>query len=51
MNPEEPKRKVAQPAQESLKNHGDQLEKPVEEAAGKHEHEGEEHKAGKPAEP
>lgn len=35
MNTDQGKSGVAQPADESLKKHGDQLEKPVEEAAGK----------------
>jgi hypothetical protein len=49
MNTEQPKRDVAQPAQESLKKHGDQLEKSVEEAAGKRMPDGEERKTGKSA--
>ncbi|GAB3552868.1 hypothetical protein GCM10027343_39020 [Noviherbaspirillum agri] len=38
MNSEQAKPGVAQPAEESLKKHGDQLEKPVEQAAGTGQH-------------
>lgn len=34
MNTDQAKQKVAQPAEESLKKHGDQLEQQVREAAG-----------------
>jgi hypothetical protein len=34
MNTDQPKSKVAQPADEELKKHGDQLEKQVKDAAG-----------------
>lgn len=52
MNSEQPKHEVAQPAQESLKKHGDQLEKLVEQAAGKRQPESNEDskdKSGKSA--
>lgn len=35
MNTDQNKEKVAQPAEESLKKHGDQFEKQVKDAAGK----------------
>lgn len=35
MNTDQPKSSVAQPADEALKKHGDQLQRPVDEAAGK----------------
>lgn len=35
MNTDQPKSAVAQPAGEALKKHGDQLQKQVDEAAGK----------------
>lgn len=35
MNDPQTGRQVAQPAEEEIKKHGDQLQKPVDEAAGK----------------
>lgn len=35
MNTDQPKSGVAQPADEALKKHGDQLQRQVDEAAGK----------------
>jgi len=49
MNSEQPKPDLAQPAEESLKKHGDQLEKPVEQAAGKRQQEDDENTQGKSA--
>lgn len=42
MDSEQRKKEAAQPAPESLKKHGDQLEKQVEQAAGKRQAEGNE---------
>lgn len=46
MNNHEPNRDTAKPAEESLKKHGDQLEKPVEEAAGKRQPDGDDRGQG-----
>lgn len=46
MNPDTMKSGVAQPAEEELKKHGDQLEKQVKDAAGKQENTGQDEEQG-----
>ena len=41
MNEPQPGKQVAQPAEEEIKKHGDQLQKQVDEAAGKKPRDGE----------